>query len=249
MLDFKHKFKLFEKSTGRKYKPVTIDVVESIFEMYCAELPIDEIASKISVSRNTVANYITHGSPSRGIEPLRERRARIIRRIQDANDSKLVDTVSRTRAAAIKAVEAIGDRVVTRVNRAHLLEDPDLYHDYNNSERLATLAKAYNPKPSDLKAVIDATARFEQSQVSTGSVNVVQNQGQSQSQEVSADEVDFVKAHIENMQRCMGEDERRVLSKFVEDVNIMSESDRRRLSNDGKVQAILEGNNDDCGSV
>jgi len=187
----KFRFKVPKKRRGakkRKTRALGIEKVESMFDLYCKEYPIDQIAEELGISHATVAKYINRGDPSREIEPLKTRRARIVQAAMSVQDGQLLRRLSNLQVFSNKLLASSGGRLLERIAASEELDKEVVYAPGNELKRVILERKALEPEVKDVQAImgmntelLDMAARMSGLTHEQPGVQVTVTQGQHQS--------------------------------------------------------------------
>lgn len=182
------------KKERREAKALPSDTVALMFELYCKEYSRKEIAREAGVSVSTVSKYINKGYTDL-YEPFKVRRARIIAAATSVQDGKLLQRLSAYQSFGGQYLNAMGQRMLSRVEASKALDNPALWQDEENLTRDLLERIAYEPDPKDVESAMKMnTHLLELALRTTGAleeragvqVNVQQNNNASASSESSA---------------------------------------------------------------
>lgn len=208
-----------------KYKPITIDIIDKMFSMYCEGSTQAEIAEAVGCALPTVSRFINTGDDSRGLESFKDRRRKIYQKMFAEKDQTMVQKLHNLLGTSVDAAKLVSNRVSKRIGNAELLEDRDLYEDGNRAAFMAANARALNPNIEDASRILDAAAKVVRAvtQQSGVSVNVSQNSTQQAALlATSLGSVDIVHQHLEDL-REIGSDRGMVIEELVRRINYASE--------------------------
>jgi hypothetical protein len=120
---------------------------DQIFRYFLEDQNIKSVARKCGLDPRTVRKYVEHGDPRRGLEPIRDRYARIVRKAQEREDADIAKAVASNLALVRDAKKVL-------VAKLHEQLAPD-------GKTLTT--RASEELPADISAYIDRIVRLEMS--------------------------------------------------------------------------------------
>lgn len=215
----KKKVKINYEYLPQPRKRVPVNLVEKMFKLYCQEYPQRAIAKECGVTQDTVFRYIHHGDPDRHIEPLKDRRARVMQAMFQHNDEELV----KRQAQHMKLASAgFGQTTARLLKRYRAAEALDEYEKLSLEERAIYERIAQEPDLDDMSAFHRASMdlmRLGVRATSPVNINVTQNQGQQQettSNTASDGSVDVIFEHIYALAGADAKSEKQIADKVKE---------------------------------
>lgn len=225
------KIKVVPNVVTKKKRRVSLSTIADIFDLYCQDISEDAISSAVGVTRVTIHKYIEEGDPRREVEPLRLRRARVLRAALQIQDGKLAERAANIIQISSASAGLSGQRFIARTRAAMALDHPE-----NLSLDEQDLAEkiAVEPTTGDFVAYsreFQSNARLAMlmnEPEPSGAVTVNVNQSQQQEAKASSDEydggMDLVYQHIQTLASSSPQDHNKV-ARMVRDVNLGTEGD------------------------
>lgn len=204
---------------------VSFETLDKVFEMYFSGVTHQEISERTGLAIQTIRKYIYQGRPDIGLEPLRDRKNRIYRRLIEDRDSAIVSRLSRASESVTQALEVAARRYIDRVLMAAQLDNPAISED--ESKMAAIMRSALNPDVEDLemlsKAVVAAEEARNGGKATTPQINLsvaqMQDQATQSSSTACVGDIDGVVEYVEMMRNNQSPEIRRSISKLVESTN------------------------------
>lgn len=203
-------------STQRYGYRLSLGDIDHLFDLYCKDITVRDMAEDLGISPSTVQKYIDVGDKQRGIEPLRARRQRLVQSALELQDGKLAERMSRSTELAVEAFSTSTKRLLERYGAAKRLSDePDLL-DWDR-ERLEKIA--VEPELGDMNAFhrvqLDlfklAREVVHGPSVKSGlTVNLSQAQSQGMANLMSDSDVAGIYEHIQDLAELTPQDQQQV---------------------------------------
>jgi len=247
----KFKFKIpkskRKKKKDRKTRAIRVDTVEAMFDLYCKEYSSEQIAEELGVSHSTVSKYINAGDPTREIEPLKVRRARIIQAAMSIQDGQLIRRLGNLQAFSSKLLAESGGRLLDRIDASRQLDSPIVYAEGNEISRMILERKALEPEVRDVESVmhmntqlLDMAARMSGMTSDAPGVQVNVNQAQAQQQRTVAQVTESDPEAMEQVYSYMARTERnaaghQAVTRMVREASLALEG------SDGESEVIADG--------
>jgi len=223
------KVKVTFEYNPKSRRRIPLDVVERMFELYCQEYPVRAIAEETGAAVPTVTKYINEGDPERQVEPLRDRRARVLQALFAQNEEALNKRMSHHTKLNSAGFGQAAARIIRRYQAAEALDDATLLSD---KERALYERIALEPDLADVSTFHRNSMdlmRLSLGLRDTAPVNINVSQNQEQTQDQGADisvkdqgDIEIVYEHIQALSRA-GEKDEKIVANTVKRASLRTE--------------------------
>jgi len=205
--------------------------IDHLFDLYCKDTTVRDMAEDLGISPSTVQKYLDQGDPQRGIEALKARRQRLVQSAMALQDGKLAERMSNSTALAAEAFSMSTKRLMERYEASRRLDDSRDLLEWEK-ERLERIA--LEPDLGDMNAfhrvqydLFKLAREMVHGPMTKGgvTVNLSQAQNQGVATLLSDSDVGLVYEHIQDLASLTSTDQQKIgrvvetLSERLEDAS------------------------------